>query len=278
MDKEEIKKKYTYKIIFLGESGTGAKTSLISRIISNTFSFNISSTTGANYAMLSVQTKIGIIKLEIWDTPGQEKYRPLQKGLIKICHCGILGYDVTRRETFNEIKNYHYDDFKNNSNMDSLIYLVGNQIDREEREVSEEEGRNYAKEKNMKFFEISVRERIGIDELLEDIAISLIQKFKNRISNDDEDLIDYLFENRSIIRKIKTKEENNIGNISKDKAIRKIKTKMENNIENISKDKGIRKIKKKEENNNIENNSKKSSKNAIFFKNEYQQSFFISFK
>ena len=146
-----------------------------------------------------------------------------------------MGYDVTRRETFNEIKNYHYDNFKNNSNMDSLIYLVGNQIDREEREVSEEEGRNYAKEKNMKFFEISVRERIGIDELLEDIAISLIQKFKNRISNDDEDLIDYIFGDISTIRKIKTKEENNIENNSKDKAIRKIKKKEENNIENNSK-------------------------------------------
>ena len=205
MDKEEIKK-YTYRIIFLGESGTGAKTSLINRIISDTFSSTISPTPGDCFTVLSVQTKIGIIKLEIWDTPGQEKYRPLQKCLIKNCHCGILGYDVTRRETFNEIKNYHYDNFKNNSNMDSLIYLVGNKIDIEEREVSEEEGRNYAKEKNMKFFEISVKERIGIDELLEDIAISLIQKFKNRISNDDEYLIDYIFGDISTIRKIKTKE------------------------------------------------------------------------
>ena len=78
MDKEEIKK-YTYRIIFLGESGTGAKSSLINRIISDAFSSTISPTPGDCCTVLSVQTKIGIIKLEIWDTPGQEKYRPPSK-------------------------------------------------------------------------------------------------------------------------------------------------------------------------------------------------------
>ena len=97
----------TVKVVLLGESGSG-KTAILSRYINNTFEDNIMATTGAYY-----KTKVEwfeeenqSIKLEIWDTSGREKYRALQKIFYKDANVCILVYDITRKESFDEIRNY----------------------------------------------------------------------------------------------------------------------------------------------------------------------------
>jgi len=88
--------KNSYKVVFVGSSGIGAKTSLIQKILNNTFNNNPNATTGANYATKAVLTKEGItIMLDIWDTAGQEKYRTLIKFFYKDADCIVLGYDIT---------------------------------------------------------------------------------------------------------------------------------------------------------------------------------------
>ena len=88
--------KNSYKIVFVGSSGIGAKTSLIQKILNNTFNNNSNATTGANYATKAILTKEGItIMLDIWDTAGQEKYRTLIKFFYKDADCIVLGYDIT---------------------------------------------------------------------------------------------------------------------------------------------------------------------------------------
>ena len=115
----------TCKVVLLGESGVG-KTCIISRYTNNTFEDNIMSTTGASYcgkAMTFDEYGGKTIKFEIWDTAGQEKYRALTKifykkyrALTKIFYkdaaVAILVYDITRRKSFDEIKNYWYNQIK----------------------------------------------------------------------------------------------------------------------------------------------------------------------
>ena len=104
----------TCKVVLLGESGVG-KTSIIARFINNTFQDNIISTTGASYAGKAItfsELQGRTAKFEIWDTAGQEKYRSLTKIFYKDAGIAILVYDITRRETFEEIQKYWYHQIK----------------------------------------------------------------------------------------------------------------------------------------------------------------------
>ena len=104
----------TCKVVLLGESGVG-KTCIISRYTNNTFEDNIMSTTGASYcgkAMTFDEYGGKTIKFEIWDTAGQEKYRALTKIFYKDAAVAILVYDITRKDSFDEIKNYWYHQIK----------------------------------------------------------------------------------------------------------------------------------------------------------------------
>ena len=101
-----------FKVVFLGESGVGAKTSLIIRIVYNSFDSNVSATNGASYVSKTIQTELGEISLQLWDTAGQEKYRSINAQFIKGAHCIILGYDVTRKESFESIRDFWYNFLK----------------------------------------------------------------------------------------------------------------------------------------------------------------------
>jgi len=183
-------KEYAYKILFLGESGTGAKISLINQIIDNEFDERITSSNCTYYVSIFIKKDLGIIKLDLWDTAWQEKYRAITIFFVKGSHCIILGYDITRKDSFNEIKNYHYNNIKNIIGDESLIYLVANKVDLfEKEEVSDEEAINYATEKGLKYFRVSAKTGEGIHELLEDITNSLIMKFQRKKDNEDKNLI-----------------------------------------------------------------------------------------
>ena len=102
------------KVVLLGESSVG-KTSIIARFIDNSFNQNSITTTGASYAtksMLFKDYKNQVIKFEIWDTAGQEKYRSLTQIFYKDASIAILVYDITNESSFDEIKNYWYEQIK----------------------------------------------------------------------------------------------------------------------------------------------------------------------
>ena len=107
----------TCKVVLLGESGVG-KTCIIARFINNTFEENIISTTGASYAgktMTFDEYEGKSIRFEIWDTAGQEKYRSLTKIFYKDAGAAILVYDITRKESYEEIQKYWYNQIKDHA-------------------------------------------------------------------------------------------------------------------------------------------------------------------
>ena len=113
-DDEEDEGAQTCKVVLLGESGVG-KTCIIARFINNTFEDNLISTTGASYAgktMTFDEYGGKSIKFEIWDTAGQEKYRSLTKIFYKDAGAAILVYDITRKESFDELQKYWLNQIK----------------------------------------------------------------------------------------------------------------------------------------------------------------------
>ena len=96
-----------HKLVLIGDSGVG-KTCLISRFISGQFDANVNSTNGASYASKKVDfPELGkSLVLDIWDTAGQEKYKSLTKFFYKDAAMVVLVYDITRRESYDNLKNF----------------------------------------------------------------------------------------------------------------------------------------------------------------------------
>ena len=108
----------TCKVVLIGESGVG-KTSIISRYINNTFKSQLMSTPGANFVTKNVmmEDENQSIKFEIWDT-AQERYRALAKVFYKNAAVCVLVYDITRKTSFEELKNYWFREIKENAQSD----------------------------------------------------------------------------------------------------------------------------------------------------------------
>ena len=95
-----------FKIVLIGECGVG-KTSIITQFIEHNFQKDQESTTGVTFSTKSVICDNGkVLQFEIWDTAGQERYRSLTKMFYKDANAAILVYDITHKDSFEEIKNY----------------------------------------------------------------------------------------------------------------------------------------------------------------------------
>ena len=116
-----------FKICLVGESGVG-KTCIINRFVKNEFTIDESPTLAASYAQKNVKLDDDtIIRFHIWDTAGQEEYRSIAKIFYKDAKAAILVYDITNQKSFDEIKNYWYEQIKNNTQENinkSLFYLI----------------------------------------------------------------------------------------------------------------------------------------------------------
>ena len=168
------------KVVLLGETGVG-KTSIITRYVSNTFSQYVMTSTGSAFVSKNIiLDENNKVKLQIWDTAGQEKYRSLAKIFYQSTAVAILVYDITTKSSFEGIKNYWAKEIKNNSPSDIIIAVVANKSDNYlEQEVPTEEGKDLAKQLNAIFSSTSAKLGNGIDELFNLIAEKYIDPSKD---------------------------------------------------------------------------------------------------
>jgi small GTP-binding protein len=164
---EENKKIPNVKVVLLGDSGVG-KTCIISRYISNTFDANSASTNGASYTSKKISyDDLGKqIVLDIWDTAGQEKYKSLTKFFYKDAQVCILVYDITLKQSFDNLKDYWVAQIKENADKNLILGVAGNKSDLyEEEAVNEKEAREFAASIGAIFALTSALNSSGISEL-----------------------------------------------------------------------------------------------------------------
>ena len=163
-------KECIYKILLLGDDNIG-KTSILLRYTDRIFNGPPLTTIGLDYRLKSIKLKNGkSVKLQIWDTAGQDRFRAITKNYYKAAHGIILIYDVTDRRTFQSIRNW-VSQIRQEDSEKVTIYLVANKIDKEgERKVEKEEGENLAKELGLPFIEVSAKDGINVDEIFEDLV------------------------------------------------------------------------------------------------------------
>ena len=160
------------KAVLVGDTGVG-KTSLIERYVNNRYEENQQSTLVSTYTFKKIDIKKynKSVSLDIWDTAGQEVYRSLSKNFYLNASIGILVYDISRRDTFESIKDYWYEQLKTFGEENMIFDIVGNKSDLfENEEVKENEAREYAQSINAGFHLVSCKDGINIKELYEDCA------------------------------------------------------------------------------------------------------------
>ena len=166
----EGKDNITCKVVLVGESGVG-KTCIIQRYVNNNYNENTESTSTSTYTYKSIDYKKlnKSISFDIWDTAGQELYRALAKNFYLNASIGILVYDIRRKQSFEAIKDYWHEQLKEFGEENMVFGVAGNKCDLfQEEEVSEEEGKKFAKSIGAIFHLTSCKESIGIDELFEE--------------------------------------------------------------------------------------------------------------
>ena len=180
---------YVFKLLTLGESTVG-KSSIILRYTNGQFNQNLLSTTGIDFKTKIIEHKNEKIKLVIYDTSGQERYRTIAANYYKNADGILFVYDITQKNTLTF--NYWLEQIKEKSSVKAII-LFGNKTDLDspdnknedvpKREITKEEGEKVAEQYGLKLFEGSAKDDINIDAAILEL-VDLIYKEKNIQSGD----------------------------------------------------------------------------------------------
>ena len=181
----------SFKVVLVGESGVG-KTSIITQFIDQTFQEDQQSTTGGTFSTKTVICDNGkILKFEIWDTAGQERYRSLTKMFYKDANAAVMVYDITRKESFEELKNYWAAQIKESSPEEIILAIAANKSDLIDNEVVDEgEARDFAKELGAIYCSTSATNIAGVTNLFEEVAKKYSGANSITIKNDDDEMVE----------------------------------------------------------------------------------------
>jgi small GTP-binding protein len=210
------------KIVLLGEAGVG-KTSIISQFVEQLFQEDIQSSAGGTFSSKTcIYGNNQILKLEIWDTAGQERYRALTTMFYKEANAAVLVYDITRKESYEQIQEYWSNQLKESAPSDIILMLCANKSDLINQEkVDEGEARKYATELGAMFCSTSAKNDYGITDLFLQIAKKYTGSDNVRIKNDNEDIP--VVENTNQVERVNKRGSVKITNAKPDPKVEKKK-------------------------------------------------------
>ena len=174
---------YLFKYIIIGDTGVG-KSCLLLQFTDKRFQPVHDLTIGVEFGARMVTIDNRQIKLQIWDTAGQESFRSITRSYYRGAAGALLVYDITRRETFQHLTRW-LEEARQNANQSMVIMLVGNKGDLDHRrQVTREEGEKFAKEHGLIFLETSAKTAANVEEAF----INTAQKIYETISKGDLDV------------------------------------------------------------------------------------------
>lgn len=161
------------KIVIIGEAGVG-KTSLMSKFVFDRFDDQLESTIGCDIQIKSMTIEGHEVDVQLWDTAGCERFQTMLPLYYRGTHGAILVYDVTRKDTFNKLRDWLLE-LENLTNHDAVVMIVGNKIDKTGRQVGKEQGNNYAKQRSALFIETSAKTSEGVSIAFEELLLKIMQ-------------------------------------------------------------------------------------------------------
>ena len=165
-----------FKIIIVGDSGVG-KSSLLKRAVQNKFDGNYQATIGFEFLLMHFKVNDLKIKLQIWDTCGQEMYRSLIQGFYRNTSLALVVYDVNRKETYDALDIW-LKDIRDHTEQDIPIFIAGNKCDLN-RTVPTEDAKVYSVSSRTKnFTECSAKTGQNVKEIFFEAAKYLYKTYK----------------------------------------------------------------------------------------------------
>ncbi|KAJ5066241.1 ras-related protein rab-2-a [Anaeramoeba ignava] len=174
---------YLFKFVVVGDTGVG-KSCILLQYTDHRFQPVHELTIGVEFGARTIKINSETIKLQIWDTAGQESFRSITRSYYRGAAGTLLVYDITRKETFDHLKAWLEEAREHSENLE--IMLIGNKKDlKHRREVSYEQGEKFARENNLQFLETSAKENENIEEAFLQISKKIYEKIQNRSNEKD---------------------------------------------------------------------------------------------
>ena len=165
-----------FKIIIIGDSGVG-KSSLLKRAVQNTFDTNYQATIGFEFLLMHFKVNDLKIKLQIWDTCGEEMYRSLVQGFYRNTSLAIIVYDISRKKSFEALEIW-LKDLRQHTEEGIPVFIVGNKMDLQ-KDISTEEAKMFSVSNRTKFFtECSAKTGENIKDIFFKAAQYLYDTYK----------------------------------------------------------------------------------------------------
>ena len=159
-----------YKILLLGDVAVG-KSCLLLRYCENSFQESHLSTIGLDFRLKKITLDDNRkIKVQIWDTAGEDRFRAITKNYYRGANGILLLYDVTDQGSFDRIREW-IDIIKEETSEGIIIYLVANKIDlKNKRIITNADGKKISEEYKISYFETSAKASIGVNEVFESLV------------------------------------------------------------------------------------------------------------
>lgn len=165
---------FIFKLILIGNSGVG-KSSIIQRYMKQTFEDSYKCTIGVDFLMKTLEIKGKTVKLQLWDTAGQEKYKSMVASYYRGANVALVVFDITNHSSFDSLPLWIENYYKNGPEQKNII-LIGNKKDMvENRQVTQEEAETFSETNNMMYFETSAKEGDNIEYVFTYAAEKLLE-------------------------------------------------------------------------------------------------------
>tara|TARA_B110001450_G_scaffold58099_1_gene54789 strand:- start:9024 stop:9638 length:615 start_codon:yes stop_codon:yes gene_type:complete len=167
---------YVIKLITLGEAGSG-KTTLVSSVCNQVKTPSYQPTIGVEFSVLYFQRGGKNLKLQFWDTAGQECFAPIVKSYYKNIAGVFYVIDLTSSRSLKNI-DFWLNEFKNYSNCETKMIVIGNKSDSKRRIISKEEMEEKFREKKLLYIETSAKNNVNTDIALSKMIDYIIKNFE----------------------------------------------------------------------------------------------------
>eukprot|EP01017_Pseudomicrothorax_dubius_P044843 TRINITY_DN7638_c0_g1_i3.p1 TRINITY_DN7638_c0_g1~~TRINITY_DN7638_c0_g1_i3.p1 ORF type:complete len:213 (-),score=23.43 TRINITY_DN7638_c0_g1_i3:170-808(-) len=168
---------YLFKFIIIGDSSVG-KSCLLLQFIDKRFKGDHDTTIGVEFGSKYLQVREKSLKLQIWDTAGQESFRSITRSYYRGSIGAVLVYDITRRDSFEHCTRW-LEETRTYGNENIVVMLIGNKCDLvDQRQVSYEEGRSFAQENNCLFMETSAKTAVNVETAFSQISELILNKIE----------------------------------------------------------------------------------------------------
>lgn len=167
---------YLFKVVLVGDTGVG-KSSLLNRFADNTFTERMTATIGVDFKIRTLQIEGKRVKLQIWDSAGQERFRALTASYYRGAHAVAIVFDLTCMESLNALQNVWIDEIDRHCPASACRVVIGNKNDLvKSREVSVGEVHQMMRSLGCLYLETSAKTADNVQNAFESVVRRIIER------------------------------------------------------------------------------------------------------